>query len=36
IDVALKLGYCDSNYFSTVYKKFTGVSPKYHNTRFEN
>ncbi|RJQ46493.1 MAG: DNA-binding response regulator [Nitrospiraceae bacterium] len=27
MDVALKLGYCDSNYFSTIYKKVTGTSP---------
>ena len=26
-DIARKLGYCDSNYFSTIYKKFNGVSP---------
>lgn len=27
-DTALKLGYHDANYFSTLYKKFTGISPK--------
>ncbi|MBI5055731.1 MAG: DNA-binding response regulator [Nitrospirae bacterium] len=33
MDVALKLGYSDSNYFSTVYKKTTGISPKYRKRR---
>ncbi len=28
-DVAIRLGYNDSNYFSTVYKKLTGISPRY-------
>ena len=28
-DVAIKLGYNDSNYFSTIYKRITGISPKY-------
>lgn len=28
-DVATKLGYSDSNYFSIIYKKFTGVSPRH-------
>jgi AraC-like DNA-binding protein len=27
-DVATKLGYSDSNYFSIIYKKITGVSPR--------
>jgi AraC-like DNA-binding protein len=27
-DVAIRLGFNDSNYFSTVYKKITGVSPR--------
>ncbi len=27
-DVALRLGYNDSNYFSTMYKKITGISPR--------
>jgi AraC-like DNA-binding protein len=27
-DVAAKLGYSDSNYFSIIYKKITGVSPR--------
>jgi AraC-like DNA-binding protein/CheY-like chemotaxis protein len=27
-DVAIKLGYSDPNYFSTVYKRITGISPK--------
>ncbi len=27
-DVALRLGYNDSNYFSTVYKRITGISPR--------
>jgi len=27
-EVAKHLGYTDSNYFSTVYKRFTGISPK--------
>ncbi|MHC4726190.1 MAG: helix-turn-helix transcriptional regulator [Planctomycetota bacterium] len=36
IDVALRLGYSDSNYFSTIYKKFTGVSPKYRNAWYVN
>ncbi|MHC4726191.1 MAG: helix-turn-helix transcriptional regulator [Planctomycetota bacterium] len=27
-DIARRLGYHDSNYFSTIYKKFTGISPK--------
>jgi two-component system response regulator YesN len=29
-DVAKQLGYKDSNYFSTIYKKFTGSSPRQH------
>jgi YesN/AraC family two-component response regulator len=36
MDVAQQLGYKDSNYFSTIYKKFTGSSPKYRKVRFEN
>ncbi len=28
-DVAIKLGYHDSNYFSTIFKKMTGAPPKY-------
>jgi AraC-like DNA-binding protein len=35
-DVAIKLGYNDSNYFSTIYKKFTGHSPKYRRITFRN
>jgi len=31
-DVAIKLGYNDSNYFSTIYKRFTGMSPKHRRT----
>jgi YesN/AraC family two-component response regulator len=31
-DIARRLGYHDSNYFSTIYKKFTGVSPKQRQT----
>lgn len=27
-DVAIKLGYSDPNYFSTIYKRITGVSPR--------
>ncbi len=27
-DVAIRLGYDDSNYFSTIYKRITGVSPR--------
>jgi YesN/AraC family two-component response regulator len=33
-DVAIKLGYNDSNYFSTIYKKFKGQSPKYSRADF--
>ncbi len=29
VDTALQLGYSDSNYFSTIYKKITGSSPKH-------
>ncbi len=36
IDVALKLGYCDSNYFSTVYKKFTGISPRHRQVFYQD
>lgn len=35
-DIALTLGYTDSNYFSTIYKKITGTSPKYRRTAFGN
>ena len=28
-DVAIRVGYSDSNYFSTVYKKINGCSPRY-------
>lgn len=31
-DVALKLGYKDANYFSTIYKKHTGISPGQRKT----
>jgi two-component system response regulator YesN len=31
-EVARHLGYHDSNYFSTIYKKFTGISPKQRQT----
>lgn len=31
-DVATRLGYHDSNYFSTVYKRMTGIPPKYRRT----
>jgi AraC-like DNA-binding protein len=27
-DVAIRLGYDDSNYFSTMYKKITGTCPR--------
>ncbi|NIO22090.1 MAG: AraC family transcriptional regulator [Candidatus Aenigmarchaeota archaeon] len=35
-DIARKLGYCDANYFSTIYKRFTGVSPKQRHTYHQN
>ena len=35
-DVAIKLGYSDSNYFSTIYKRITGVSPKSRRVAFHN
>lgn len=31
-DVAIRLGYHDSNYFSTIYKKMTGTPPKSRKT----
>jgi YesN/AraC family two-component response regulator len=36
IDVALKLGYCDSNYFSTIYKKISGVSPRQRQVFYQD
>lgn len=35
-DVAMKLGYNDPNYFSTIYKKVTGISPKQQQSHDEN
>lgn len=35
-DIALKLGYSDPNYFSTIYKKITGISPKYRKASGQN
>lgn len=35
-EIAFRLGYTDSNYFSTVYKKFTGESPRQHQASAEN
>lgn len=35
-DVALKLGYSDSNYFSTIFKKLTGSCPREWQTSYIN
>lgn len=35
-DVAIRLGYHDSNYFSTIYKKMTGTPPKNRKTLVHN
>ncbi len=35
-DVAIRLGYSDSNYFSTIYKKMTGTPPKSRKTGVQN
>ncbi len=35
-EVAIRLGYNDSNYFSTIYKKITGTSPKYRKASDQN
>ncbi len=35
-DVAIKLGYHDSNYFSTIYKKMTGTPPKSRKTSVQS
>ncbi len=35
-EVAMRLGYADSNYFSTTYKKTTGISPRQRQAFFNN
>jgi AraC-like DNA-binding protein len=35
-EVAYRLGYIDSNYFSTVYKRITGISPRKRRTNVRN
>ena len=32
-EIAIETGYSDSNYFSKVFKKYTGVSPKQYRER---